>query len=197
MQSMERYQVDVHVHELEQLFNSMDPSPFYEKELNPEAEEFILSAARELLPDEPVTIRVHADRVRDHREATRAIRNAVRRHFARRARKSQRELKSLLRSGRISLLIGLGCLTAFLVTTELLGRIAGPPQFLTILQESLTIGGWVAMWHPMQIFLYDWWPIRDERRLFERLSRSDVRLNVSGRQVPVPTDSPSVEPQVP
>ena len=193
---MEPGTIDVRLHELEQLFNSMDPSPFYEKELNPEAEEFILSAARGL-PGQPVTIRVHVERVPDDPDAGRTIRNAIRRHFARRAQQSRQAMKSLLRSGRISLLIGLGCLAASFVGADLLGRIAGPPHLLTILRESLTIGGWVAMWHPMQIFLDDWWPIRDERRLFERLSRSEVQLNAAGQPTRVGPDSPNAEPQWP
>ncbi len=45
-----------------------------------------------------------------------------------------------------------------------------------LLQESLVIGGWVAMWKPMEIFLYDWWPIRAEARLFDRLSAMPVRV---------------------
>jgi hypothetical protein len=32
------------------------------------------------------------------------------------------------------------------------------------------------MWHPLEIFLYDWWPIRAKRRLYERLSRMPVRI---------------------
>jgi hypothetical protein len=43
-------------------------------------------------------------------------------------------------------------------------------------RESLLIGGWVAMWRPLEIFLYDWWPIRPERRLYERLSAMPIRI---------------------
>ena len=45
-----------------------------------------------------------------------------------------------------------------------------------VLRESLLTGGWVAMWRPIEIFLYDWWPIRDERRLRERLSGMPIRI---------------------
>ena len=45
-----------------------------------------------------------------------------------------------------------------------------------ILRESLVIGGWVAMWRPMEIFLYDWWPIRAEARLADRLAAMPVRI---------------------
>jgi hypothetical protein len=45
-----------------------------------------------------------------------------------------------------------------------------------IVKESFTIGGWVAMWRPLEIYLYDWWPLRDEWRLLERLARMKVTL---------------------
>jgi hypothetical protein len=32
------------------------------------------------------------------------------------------------------------------------------------------------MWRPLEIFLYDWWPIRAERRLFDRLAAMPVRI---------------------
>ena len=34
------------------------------------------------------------------------------------------------------------------------------------------------MWRPLEIFLYDWWPINSDRRLLERLARMTVRLNL-------------------
>jgi hypothetical protein len=32
------------------------------------------------------------------------------------------------------------------------------------------------MWKPFEVFLYDWWPIVGERRLYERLSRIKVQI---------------------
>ena len=39
-----------------------------------------------------------------------------------------------------------------------------------------SIGGWVAMWRPIEVFLYDWWPIRREARLYDRLAVMPVRI---------------------
>jgi hypothetical protein len=36
-----------------------------------------------------------------------------------------------------------------------------------VVRESLVIGG-LAMWRPLEVFLYDWWPIRADARLFGR-----------------------------
>ena len=32
------------------------------------------------------------------------------------------------------------------------------------------------MWRPLEVFLYDWWPIRAEGRLLQRLSTMPVRI---------------------
>ena len=33
------------------------------------------------------------------------------------------------------------------------------------------------MWRPMEVFLYDWWPILAEARLYDRLATMRVRLH--------------------
>jgi hypothetical protein len=40
----------------------------------------------------------------------------------------------------------------------------------------LTIAGWVAMWRPMQIYLYDWWPVRRRGRVYAKLSEMPVQV---------------------
>jgi len=59
---------------------------------------------------------------------------------------------------------------------QLVRRIMGETQWAFLLRESLLIGGWVAMWKPLEIFLYDWWPILGKRRIQDRLSRIQVRI---------------------
>jgi hypothetical protein len=43
-----------------------------------------------------------------------------------------------------------------------------------VLREGLIIAGWVAMWRPMEIFLYEWWPLLRRGRLYEKLSQMRV-----------------------
>jgi hypothetical protein len=49
-----------------------------------------------------------------------------------------------------------------------------------VARESLTIAGWVAMWQPMEIFLYQWWPLRRRGRIFEKMSRMKVEVRKRG-----------------
>ena len=50
--------IDLHVGEIRQLFNSMDPSPFRERDLDPKAEAYIVESARELGSKKPLRLTI-------------------------------------------------------------------------------------------------------------------------------------------
>ena len=73
-------------------------------------------------------------------------------------------------------MIGLAFLATAIFISDYLGHLISSENSVWFIQESVVIGGWVALWHPLNVFLYDWWPIRAEARLFDRLSKMDVQL---------------------
>ena len=168
--------IEVHVVELRQLFNSMDPSPFRERDLAPDAEAFIVEWSREAPTPGPLALLVHVDRPAGRSDEEALLREAIHQFFAGRAEASRRRLQHLFHVGRISLVIGLAVLAACIAVAELVVSSTGGSGFGQVLHQSLLIGGWVAMWRPLEVFLYDWWPIRADRRLFDRLAAMPVRL---------------------
>ena len=172
--------VEVSVRELDQLFDTMDPAPFHEKELHPDAEEYIVASAKELGGSAPAALLVYLDKPIGLPDEARVLGEAIRKHFARRAELLRWELRRLIRRGLISLAIGLAVLAAALTAGEYLKRVINSGHIASVLGESLHIGGWVAMWHPIEIFLYEWWPILGNRRLYERLGRMPVRIVYTG-----------------
>jgi hypothetical protein len=172
--------IEVHVAELRQLFNAIDPSPFRERDLDPNAEEFIVGWAKDAPKDLPLGLVVYLDRPAGLPEEAAILRDAIREYFGHRAEATRRRLRELLRLGRRSLLIGVTCLAASLLIGDFVARLLGERHVGEVVRESLLIGGWVAMWRPMEIFLYDWWPIRDEVRLFDRLTAMPVRITYKG-----------------
>ncbi len=168
--------IEVHIRDLEQLFHTLDASPFHDRSLDREAEEFIVGNAREISAHIPLTLIVYLSQKTDLPDPGRNVADAVHAHFGRRAAQSDWELRELFRRGRATLVIGVPILAAALITGEMLAQTMGMRPLPGIVRESLIIGGWVAMWRPMEIFLYDWWPIRDQRRMFERLERMTVQV---------------------
>ncbi len=165
--------IEIRIQELSQLFNSMDPTPFRHKDLDPDAEEFIVSWAQEHPREGEFEILIHVAAGAGGGEE--AVGEAIANYFRDRAEHTRREFRQLMRRGRDSLAIGLAFLAACLLAAEQVGHFAGG-AFGTILRESVIIGGWVAMWRPLEIFLYDWWPLARRQRMFEKLARAGVRI---------------------
>ena len=173
------HNIKVNLHELNQFFNSMDPSPFVEKDLDDDAEEFIVSWAQEFPPHAKVRLQVYLEQWPEDNPAE-MIRQAVHNHFAHRAELTDMEFKHLMKQGRTSLVIGLSFLVACLAIIETL-LVREPAPWAAILRESLTIAGWVAMWRPMQIYLYDWWPVHQRSQIYAKLSEMQVDVMPHGR----------------
>lgn len=169
--------IEVRVGEIRQLFNSMDPAPFRERDLDPDAEAFIVDSARELRRGVPLGLVVRLSRAADAPADVAALPQAVREYFAERAAATRTRLRRLLRIGGWSLLIGLAFVAAANVVGDtvgdLVGRYTGYGRFI---HESIVIGAWVALWRPLEILLYDWWPIVGEARLFDRLGAMNVQV---------------------
>jgi hypothetical protein len=172
------HRIEVFVDRIEQLFNSMDPSPFHERDLDDDAEEFIVSWAQEFPRRDPVSLVIHVNQLPEQPDAQHLVETAVHHYFAYRTKLKALELRHLLNEGRTSLIVGLVFLAACMLTSQLLRRQAGTLPI--VLREGLIIAGWVAMWRPMEIFLYKWWPLRRRGRLYQKLSRMHVEVRKRG-----------------
>jgi hypothetical protein len=168
-------QIELKLRDVKQLFHTLDPSPFRERSLDAEAEAFIVSWAHELPAKSELELVLHVPSSPENAALLAEVEPAVQGHFRYLAEVKQREFRQLMSRGRTSLLIGL----AFLGLCVAAGNavIVGDASPLRLLvRESLLIGGWVAMWRPIEIFLYDWWGVRRQQRGYERLGRMSVRI---------------------
>ena len=172
--------IEVSVGQLKQLFNAMDPSPFRERDLDPNAEEFIVGWAREAPAKSRLALLVHLDRPAGEADEAAVLRDSIHEFFAHRADASRRRLKRLFQLGRTSLAIGVVFLTASILAGQFAADAIGGGRVAEVVRESFLIGGWVAMWRPLEVFLYDWWPVRAEIRLLLRLTAMPVRINYRG-----------------
>jgi len=168
------HQIEIRIRTLAELFNSMDPTPFHHCELDQNAQAYLESWAMSYPPDSHLRIVVHIAQMPDS-DPEPTVREAVHNYFDFKAIVNKRNLRLLLSEGRTSLLIGLGFLGMCLLGADLLPN-PGNHAFSRVLKEGLLIGGWVAMWRPMQIFLYDWWPLVRRGHIYRNLSQSKVHV---------------------
>lgn len=166
--------IRVRIRDLRQLFDSLDPSPFLERDLDGDMAEYVESCAAEIPRQLPLRLVVHITDPLWPAEERRRVQESVRNHYVHQADLVRARFRKLLSNGRISLVIGLGVLTASLFAAEALA--AMEHTMLRVMGEGLVIGGWVAMWRPMEILLYDWWPLRRQISDCERLAAMQVEV---------------------
>jgi len=168
--------LELYLSDSRRLFNSMDPAPFRERDLDPEAAAYIVEWAEEVPAERPLGLVVRLGSGPVAATETAVVRDSVHDYFQRRAAATQRRLQQMLRLGRYSLLIALVFLAVVVVIGESLASVVNRERYAALIEHSLVIGAWVALWRPLEIFLYDWWPVRAEARLYDRLGKMDVRL---------------------
>jgi hypothetical protein len=167
--------IELKVERVGALFDAFDPFPIPSRDLSQAAEEFIVGWARDLPRDAPLSIRIHAPHT-DVALNGDQIRAAFRNHFASRANRMSGDLRELFRFARMSLLIGIAVLSLCVIVARSLSALIADPNLSRILTEGVVILGWVANWRPIELLLYDWWPIDRRRRLYRRLAAASIDL---------------------
>ncbi|MCR5879281.1 hypothetical protein [Phenylobacterium sp. J367] len=168
--------IELRVREIGQLFHTLDPLPYRERDLDRDVEDYVTAWAGELPQRAPIDILIRLPARERAREAAGHVSAAFRNYFAYRSQVAGWELRALLRQGRTALAIGLAVLAVCIVAGQIAGRWPAAGYVGRYFQEGLIIVGWVANWRPIEILLYDWWPLAERRRLYRRLAEARVSL---------------------
>lgn len=170
--------IEIQIDHVAQLFDTLDPFPFRERDLDKEAEDFVVGWARELPRTRPIAIVIHLPASEAESESGREVARALQRYFGHRADAVTEDLRELFRFGRYALAVGLATLAICIAAGQIARTSFGNSEFARFVNEGLLILGWVANWRPIEIFLYEWWPLVRRRRLYRRLAVAQVRLAV-------------------
>ena len=172
--------IELRLESIAQLFDPFDPFPLPARDLARSAEEFIIGWARDLPRDAPLAIIVHVPSAEAMTEAAKGLPQAIGRYFNYRAERARSDVKELFQVGRLSLIIGVSVLIVCVAAGRILPSILGETPLMRVISEGLVILGWVANWRPIEIFLYDWWPLMRRRHLYQRIAAAPVSIRAEG-----------------
>ncbi len=169
--------IELKLQKASQLFHTLDPSPFRESDLDQEAEEYIVNWALELPKTSPIEIIIHLPWDEFSQSSASDLAGAIKGYFAHRADAMSSEMRELFKTGRLAALVALIVLSFCLVLAWIIGSTLKEGPLSQILQESFVIFGWVAIWHPSNVFLYSWPPLARRRKLLRRLAEATVTVD--------------------
>ena len=132
------------------------------------------------LPRAPVRARISLPAGERATDLEQRCRDALRAVLDRRIERNRNDARSLRKEGYATLWRGLVFLALCLLGSRLMGEFELLPGFVErFIDEGLVIAGWVALWYPLDVLLYQRWPLARERRLYEALR--DMRLEFQFR----------------
>ena len=166
--------IGLDVHSVEQLFSTFDPSPFHEFSLNSTAAQYVASEAWYAPRRNRFVIELGLRGKPADRRAVGRLRDVLREHFRRAAATEAQNLRKLLRTGLISLAIGLVILAICTALARAVDAAPLPDGWREGIRDGISVFGWVANWRPAEILFYDWWPVRRSRNLYRRLAEAEV-----------------------
>lgn len=180
--------VSIHVRHLAQLFNSLDPSPFWDRDLDGETAQFIEEEFGEKRSADTWHLHVHAIEGADLAADLQA---AVEHYYTRMASSTRRRLSDQMRLGQLALLGGLLIFCVSMSARSVLGSLfdGGVPRML---DEGLIILAWLALWRPAEGLVYGWVPLYRKRRLYERLAAIRVSVLAEPAQAVAPQRRASI-----
>lgn len=169
--------VEVAIKNLRQLFNERDPAPFRERDLDPQFVTYIVSAVEEFSLRTKMKIRILTIDDSDlENEHSITIREAIQTYFRYEAKLAKASVRKRRRTARFFFLIGIITLFICLTIAKFISSIQTSPALADIFSVGFVIVGWVALWHPIEALLYDWWPIHEKQMYYEKIATMGVEI---------------------
>jgi len=167
--------IEIKLSSVMQLFNSFDPAPFHEKELDSAAESYIVDAVEDLPAKTKFKIIIYLPPEIVGTDQAKKIIPAIHNHFQYRMLVADRMFRAKFRHGRESFIIGLTFLAINLIARQLLLRPAD--NFLNqLLADALLVFGWAAMWEPITVLLYQLRPIIRKKNIYKKISQMEIEI---------------------
>lgn len=171
----EKHLIEVRVKSALQLFDARDPAPFRARDLDDDFTEYVVTSADEFSPKTPLKIMIYVHDKMDSEIDKDAILEAIHSWVTYQIDLKRIQLQKLFKTAQLFLGIGLISLIACLSIANLL-RSAEAFDAIKIAKEGVIIFGWVSMWKPFELILFDWYPAYDRIRLFRKLLETEIEV---------------------
>ncbi|MCX6117971.1 MAG: hypothetical protein NT027_10545 [Proteobacteria bacterium] len=174
--------IEVRVKTPFQLFDARDPAPFRDRDLDDDFVEYIVSCMREFSYKAPVKILIHIEDNSPKDLTFDAIGEAIQSYWAYQIELFESELKSFFKRAQLFMLIGVVFLVACITVAQSIS-VPNNHGLLGVLREGIVIFGWVSVWKPIELLLFDWYPLFEKLRLYRKLLKTEVETVIADQQV--------------
>ena len=171
--------IEIRVNEALQLFDSRDPAPFRDRDLDDDFTDYVVASADELPLRRPLRIQIYVAKMSGDIRPESII-EAIKSYFEYQIDLKRNQFSKILRMAQLFLLVGLLVLCICLLLSRWVKTLESD-FFSSALGEGIVIFGWVSMWKPLELILFDWYPIYDRIRLLRKLLNTEVQVEFESK----------------
>lgn len=168
--------IEVRVKNAQQLFDVRDPAPFRERDLDDDFVEYISTSVEEIGYNSNLKIVINISEKESDSIEKIVIQEAIRAYLDYQIELKRLHLSKLFRTVRLFLFFGLISLFTCLFVARTIEKKFDPDSFFYVTREGFVILGWVAIWKPFELVLFDWYPVFDKIKFLKKLRDCEIDI---------------------
>jgi hypothetical protein len=142
--------------------------------LHPDVEEYIVHEAEKSRRNSAFHIAIQI--AEETPSNTPQITSIIHKHFESKHEQENHQMNKILTLGLTSLCVGFAFLVVMFLITKTFMALLPENALMITLRELFIILGWVALWRPAELLLYEWRPHKRNAKLFDKLAKCDVQV---------------------
>jgi len=168
--------IEIKLSSVAQLFNTFDPAPFYVRALDHEAADYIVDTVKDFPRKTEFRIVVYLPSDLLGTPAAQKIPHAIVNHFRYMKMVQDRKFRQLSVYGKFTIIVGFTFLAIAMIASRIVAETFTNSPIAQLIATALNVAGWVAMWEPVTVHLYELWPIVQQKRVYERISTMEIDI---------------------
>jgi len=167
--------IDLSLKDPKQLFDSRDPAPFLERDLDDDAVDYIVSGVQEFPSKTKMKLHIFFSQKDQSTISDSEIFASIRHYFKYMEDMASKKLARSIKNAQFFLFCGVILLIGCLTTVELLSSFEHI-TIIKLIRSGLEIAGWVALWRPLELLFFDWWPMYERRKSMNKVATMDISI---------------------
>lgn len=165
--------IDISLDTLGDLFNAFDrKTSFYKRDLNQDFEDYLIASVKELEGhDFIIRLNIEKELTKDSEET---IKKAIRNHFRFLYWQERKKFSKVIMQFIILTILGIALMAFYNQQNATIKDFNAIPMFSKIVIEGIDIAGWVAFWEAFTILIFGFIPIKQNRRLYQKISQTEI-----------------------
>lgn len=162
--------LDVSVESYEHIFNQLDPSPYKQRDLDPDLLDYLLICSEDIPFPYPLQISLKMPSSQQDLFREKEITAGIRNNFAHWVHLKKTRIRRIQKKAFTYMLVSISLITF----STLIRNIIPALIELTFIPEGLMIGGWVFMWEAISLLFIHMDEERDPVKHYQRLLDSKI-----------------------